>query len=204
MTTITEDGKLILRIREGDLEALGELYDHHHLDIYRTALAITCDHDSAEKVLQECFLRLNRSIHSLQPSHPLKSWLYREVVRLSYACVKRRRRWPLSLDWRHRNPKGPSPRSKTRKKEPQQELINALEGLEFYQRVVIVLYYYNSLVIDDIAGIMGCSLGIVKSRLYYGRENLRRRLSATFATPSEIRGELAVRFQELFLQNTEI
>jgi RNA polymerase sigma-70 factor (ECF subfamily) len=54
----------------------------------------------------------------------------------------------------------------------------AIDGLPINQRVVIVLYYLNDLSLQEIADILSVPVGTVKSRLHYGRENLRRQLDA--------------------------
>ncbi|MGH2522139.1 MAG: RNA polymerase sigma factor, partial [Anaerolineales bacterium] len=53
---------------------------------------------------------------------------------------------------------------------------HALDTLPLNQRVVIVLYYLNDLSLQEIAQILECPVGTVKSRLHYGRENLRHLL----------------------------
>jgi RNA polymerase sigma-70 factor (ECF subfamily) len=58
----------------------------------------------------------------------------------------------------------------------QDEVRKAIAGLNFNQRVVVVLHYLNGLNLEDIAEILDCPVGTVKSRLYYARENLRHKL----------------------------
>ena len=64
----------------------------------------------------------------------------------------------------------------------------AIDTLPFSQRVVIVLYYLNDLSLQEIGDILGVPVGTVKSRLHYGRENLRRQLEGTGQT-SEVQYE---------------
>ncbi|HJW84809.1 MAG TPA: sigma factor, partial [Anaerolineae bacterium] len=70
-----EDGQLILRLRTGDLSALGALYDTHRLQVFHTALAVTRDRQAAEDLLQECFLKLHRHADRIDPALPLAPWL---------------------------------------------------------------------------------------------------------------------------------
>lgn len=205
MTKIAEDGRLLLRLKAGDLGALGEIYDHHNANIFRTALAITCNHITAEKILKDCFLNLNRNIQSIEPSQSFQSWLLRETVNLAYTWGKQRVHWPITLDWPDQRAEVPSPNSlNTSGGNFQGELINAIAGLEIHQRVVVVLHYYNLLSIDEIADILECQPGTVKSRLHYGRENLRRQLNTSNIASPELRGGLRVDIQKLFLRNREI
>ena len=59
----------------------------------------------------------------------------------------------------------------------------AIDALAFSQRVVIVLYYLNNLNLQEIADILNCPVGTVKSRLHYGRENLRELLDDDAQAP---------------------
>jgi DNA-directed RNA polymerase specialized sigma24 family protein len=62
--------------------------------------------------------------------------------------------------------------------EIQTQVREAIRELNFNQRVVVVLHYMSGLSLEEIAEIIDCPVGTVKSRLYYARENLRRRLDA--------------------------
>ena len=92
-----QDNQLVLRLQGGDLEALGFLYDRHHQMVYRTALAITGDPETAADLLQEVFLRLHRYALRIDPQRPLKPWLYRMTANMAYTWIKRHHRWQRLL-----------------------------------------------------------------------------------------------------------
>jgi len=173
---MTQDAQLINRLKIGDLDALGELYDLYRLRVYRTALAITRDADAAEDILQEAFLRLNTHVNRVDTSLPLMPWIYRITVNLSYTWVTRHNRWTAPLEdfietligsARH------SPEPEADRREDIRLMQQAIESLAFSHKAVIVLYYLNDLSLQEIAEILNCPVGTVKSRLHYGRENLR-------------------------------
>jgi RNA polymerase sigma-70 factor (ECF subfamily) len=185
MTAITDDGEVVLRLQGGDLEALGELYDRHKTSAYRTALAITHDPIAADDILQDCFLKLYRYADTIDPTRPIKPWLNRVTVNLAYSWAKRKKRWQTPLDCVQQklvNPPHTSPERQVEWADTQNEVIQAITCLEIHHRIVIVLYYLNSLNIDEIATILNCPVGTVKSRLHYGREKLRAQLSANGTT----------------------
>jgi RNA polymerase sigma-70 factor (ECF subfamily) len=190
-TDARQDVRLIGRLRAGDLEALGALYDRYRLTVYRTALAITRDPAAAEDILQEVFLRLHAHAERVDTTRPLVPWLYRITVNLSYSWVTRRNKWRVPLEDFIDQLIGPAryhPEPIAERNEELRSIQRALEALTFNQRVVIVLYYLNELSLQEIADILGCPVGTVKSRLHYGRENLRQLLDGG-AQPAEVRYE---------------
>jgi RNA polymerase sigma-70 factor (ECF subfamily) len=175
---MSQDASHILRLQAGDLDALGILYDRYRLVVYRTALAITRDPDVAEDILQEVFLRLHTYAASVKPELPLPPWLYRVTINLSYTWFSKHR-WLAPLDdviecligpMRHR----PEPAAEHRA--GREQVQQAIDSLPFNQRVVVILHYLNDLSLQEIAEILSCPLGTIKSRLYYARESLRQQL----------------------------
>ena len=179
MAPHSQDGKLISQIRQGDLRALGVLYDRYKAQVFRTALAITRDSSTAEDILQESFMRFYANIDRLDESRPLAPWLYRVVVNLSYNWVTRRGRWlaPLeyAIDLLRSDPKT-SPEKVAERNELQQIVREALDSINFEHRVVLVLFYLGGFSLKEVAYILDLPEGTVKSRLHYGRERLRVRL----------------------------
>ena len=179
--TITSDLPLILQLQAGNIHALGELYDLYRLPVYRAALAITRDEAAAEDILQEAFLRFHASIQRFDVNLPVAPWLYRIAVNLSYTWVTRRARWYAPLeDFFEQliSPAKHDPEPVFEKNDTLRRIQAALETLPVNHRVVIALYYLNELSLQEIAEIVECPVGTVKSRLYYGREALRRALGA--------------------------
>lgn len=175
----SQDGKLILQIRRGNLLALGALYNKYKAQMFRTSLAITRDPSAAEDILQESFLKVYANANRLDENRPLAPWLYRVVVNLSYNWVTRRGRWlvPLeqAIEWLRAGPKS-LPEKVLEQSELEQIVREALDSLNFEHRVVLVLFYLNGLSLKEVAYILDLPEGTVKSRLHYGRKRLRSRL----------------------------
>lgn len=190
----SSDETMIRKLQAGDLDALGDLYDRYKDKIYQTALALLHDPVAAEDILQDCYLRLHRYAHSIDPMRPLMPWLYRVTVNLSYTWAKRRNRWltPFEVVQERiiHSPKT-SPEKQAEGNEVEEEIVQALTSINLQQRTVIVLYYINSLSTEEIAQILDCPVGTVKSRLFYGREKLRTRLAKTWMKTNEMRFEYA-------------
>jgi RNA polymerase sigma-70 factor (ECF subfamily) len=173
------DRDLILAIQAGSLDALGEIYTRHRHLVYRTALVITGDTEAANDLLQDVFLRLFRFAGNIDPSRPIEPWLYRMTTNLSYDWVKQRSRLPRPLedliDWLALPGKN-LPDAKVEQNDEWEQVQRAITSLPLPQRVVIVMYYLNDLSLQEIAEILEVPVGTVKSRLYYGRLRLRRKL----------------------------
>jgi RNA polymerase sigma-70 factor (ECF subfamily) len=179
MTSASTDRELIQRLCDGDLNALGTLYDRYRLLVFHTALAITRDRQAAEDILQECFLKVNSYARRIDISLPLEPWLYRVTVNLAYTYVTRRSRWLTSLENvidRLVSPARTNSEYHAEMSELQTVIQQAIDELQPSQRMTVILYYLNDLSLKEISYILDCPVGTVKSRLYYGRQHLRRQL----------------------------
>ena len=176
---IRDSKQLVLKLQDGSLEALGDLYDRYNRLVYRTALGVTGDPESASDLLQEVFLRLFRFAARIDPDRPLEPWLYRMTANLSYTWVKRRR-WSQPIedvsDWLAGSKKS-QPTYRAERNEAWQQVERAIQELPLPQRAVIVLYYINECSLQEVAEILDIPTGTVKSRLHYARQALKEHMS---------------------------
>jgi RNA polymerase sigma-70 factor (ECF subfamily) len=177
---MSEDAELVSRIRCGDLDAFEALYHKYKRQLYHTALAITGDSGAAEEILQDGFVRVYAAIERVDVSRPLSPWLYRIVVNLSYNWMNHHRHWPLALDTLIEHLiAGPaaSPEHAAEGSELRRMVWGAVASLSFKQRSAVVLFYLQGLSLQEIAYILDCPVGTVKSRLHYACKALREKLS---------------------------
>lgn len=175
-----EDSFLIARIRDGDIEALGELYERYKTKVYRTAIAITHDEHVADDILQEVFLRVNRYAESFDETQPFEPWVYRITVNLSYSWANKAKRWVHFFQGAMERLKAPSardPESVTAVREQRELVRRAIDRLPEPHRVVVILYYLEGLDVSEIALALEVPEGTIKSRLYYAREKLREAIA---------------------------
>lgn len=175
------DGWLVAQVREGDLDALGALYERHKALVHRTALAITHDECAADDVLQDVFLRIYTYAHCVDVSRPLEPWLYRVTVNQSYSWITRAKRWLRVLQavlgrWMASPEWQPGPEEQAQEREKWQYVQKAIDALPPSHRSAVVLHYLEGLSIEDIAAVLEIPEGTVKSRLYYARMRLRKAL----------------------------
>jgi len=188
--TMPDDKELIARLKAGDLDALGLLYDQYGTQIYRTALALTADEAAAEDVMQECLLRVFQYAHSLDSNLPLAPWLYRVTVNCSHTLSRKKRRF-LSLTEVLMEtllaPVQDGPENRAEIHDTEQRIHDAIQSLPLKQRAVVVLYYVNGLSVKEIASVVDCNVATVKTRLFHARIRLREVLDEP-TTVAEFRG----------------
>jgi RNA polymerase sigma-70 factor (ECF subfamily) len=190
---VLTDRELVLQLQKGDLTALGDLFDRHQRLVFRTAVGITGDEQVASDLLQDVFLRMHRFARHIDPDRPLEPWLYRTTANLTYTWMKRHKRWlrPLEdvAEWLAGSSKQ-LPANITETDEEWRDVKKAIASLSLQQRVVVVLYYINDLSLQEISEILDVPVGTIKSRLFYGRQALKKYLE----TGSEKHGEVNYEF----------
>lgn len=185
---VFETKELVLSLQGGSPEALGGLYDRFNRLVYRTALGIIGEPETAADLLQEVFLRLYRFASRIDPDRPLEPWLYRMTVNLSYTWVKRRK-WlqPLEemADWLAGD-RRLQPSVLAEQHETWDQMSRAVSKLPMPQRLVIVLYYIDECSLQEISEVLEIPAGTVKSRLHYARLALKETLNVQDSLVKEL------------------
>jgi len=189
---VQTDRELVLQLQQGDVVALGNLYDRHKNLVFRTALGITGDEQVAADLLQDVFLRMHRFAGHIDPDRPLEPWLYRTTANLTYTWMKRHKRWMRPLEdvaeWLVGSKKQ-LPSYMAEVSEEWKDVQKAVSSLNLQQRVVVVLYYINDLSLQEISEILDVPVGTIKSRLFYGRQALKKYLETDGVVHGEVNYE---------------
>ncbi len=175
---------LIDELREGDMAALAILVEKYKRLVYRVAVQITKNHEDANDVMQDTFLKVYESVHSFRKDAAFETWLYRIVVNHATNLVKhreRRRESPLSAasemeiqpDLRRTVDLANNPQLNAERKERQRWVTQAVNRLPLKQRTVVILHEFEGLTHSEIASILNCSEGTVRSRLHYAKQKLK-------------------------------
>ena len=179
----SEDAALLRRVAASDLAALECLFIRYQRQVFQLALGITRDAETAEEILQDTFYRLHRHAAELDGSLPLLPWLYRVAANLSYNQARRKRFWsePFHmLAERLRDTVRRSPEYIAEQHELQAIVRSLLDELPPNHRAVLVLHYLQDYSIPEIADILDCPEGTVKSRLHHARKLLKARLQRRY------------------------
>ena len=125
---------------------------------------------------------------------PISPWLHRVTVNLAYNYVARRKRSIGGLDVVLENlvaGAGSSPHRHAERSEVQDLVHSAIDSLSLEHRIVVVLFYLGDFKLEEIAYILDCPVGTVKSRLHYARGKLRVQLAGEMPSGPDVAYGLA-------------
>jgi RNA polymerase sigma-70 factor, ECF subfamily len=172
------DHELIEACRRGERDAFRALFETYQDKIYSIALRFSGDEALAMDIAQETFLKLFSCMSEFRGESSFGTWVYRMVVN---SCLDHKRRsWrliPIAGEVLAvlRVP-GDALHSLLHS-EMQGRVKGAVEKLPADQRIAVVLRYTEELSYEEIAEVLGCSVGTVASRLNRAHKALGRRLS---------------------------
>ena len=196
----TTDEVLLKRAGEGDQAAFLELYDRHRQPIFRFAYRLLGEVDIAEDVTHDCFLSLIRKPENFRPERaPLRTYLFAAARNLALKYFRDTGR-ETTLDEVTEEPQL-SPRQEPLRKLLDEELAAEVRRAVFtlppLQREALILFEYEGLSLNEIAGITGADVGAVKGRLYRARERLKSILRPYIDSGQELnRGREIVTLRE--------
>jgi RNA polymerase sigma-70 factor, ECF subfamily len=182
------DLHLVESLREGSERAYEELLIRFQQPVYALALRLLDDPSEACDVVQEVFLKVFRNVGSFRGQSTLKTWIYRITVNEAHNARRwffRHRRAEVELDknpeesrnWKEIIPdRGRSPFDVAFDSERHIMIEAALKRINPIFREAVALRDISDLAYEEIAEILGVSLGTVKSRILRGREALREEL----------------------------
>jgi len=183
-----DEGVLVQRARRGDLAAYDDLVKRYQERIYATIYHMTANHEDANDLAQESFIKAFHALKSFKGGSSFYTWLYRIAVNKTINFLKQRKnRIQMSLndlDFNaEHNPdlvaliSEQTPRREVNLSELQEKLNAAMLKLSEPHRLVMVLHDVQGMSHEEIAKIMDCNIGTVRSRLFYARQQMQALLS---------------------------
>ena len=189
------DAALVCRVAAGDSEAFETLLARYQGPIIGFLHGMLGEREDALDAAQEVFVRVFTQAHRYQPQAPFRSWLYRIATNLAIDQVRRRRRRLFGLlpsrPFRaadasdERNPlddvasPGASALEQLIDAERDTAVARAVATLPAPYRMALVLRDLQDLSYEEVADVLGCRVGTVKSRINRARNLLRDKLNAT-------------------------
>ena len=179
---------LVHRARRGDLKSYDELVKRYQERIYATIYHMTSNHEDANDLAQDSFIKAFQALGSFKGGSSFYTWLYRIAVNKTINFLKQRKnRMHMSLNDLDFNAEHDpdlmalishkTPRRDAGLNELQEKLNAALMKLSEPHRLVVVLHDVQGQSHEEIAKVMDCNIGTVRSRLFYARQQLQSELA---------------------------
>jgi RNA polymerase sigma-70 factor (ECF subfamily) len=181
------EDQMIQRGQKGDLNAFNELVLAYQDLVYRQALWILRERETAEDATQETFLKAYRKIHTFQLGRNFRNWLLRIATNQCLDMIRAAKRYPqqpleasdsdgevIEAHWL----KDPTqtPEQVMEMLELERRISGAIQRLSPEHRIVITLVDVKDLNYGEVSEILAIPLGTVKSRLCRARQQLRKEL----------------------------
>jgi RNA polymerase sigma-70 factor (ECF subfamily) len=184
----TQQAEWVRRAQQGDVQAFELLFQQHQRGVYNTVFQMVRNESDAADLTQEVFLRAWRSLPRLQAPEAFVAWLYRIAANLTRNWIRDNSRvrkesldQPVGNDedgaTREVADPGAGPAEALQVQTTCDAVQRAILGLSADHRMVVTLHHLEGMPVEQIAGVMSCSVGTVKSRLARAREHLRRKLT---------------------------
>jgi RNA polymerase sigma-70 factor (ECF subfamily) len=178
------DLTLVRRAQGDDVAAYDELVRRYQERIYATVYHMTSNHEDANDLVQETFIKAFRALKTFKGDSSFYTWIYRIAVNKTINFLKQRRnRLHMSLNDVDFNAENDpdlvalvserTPRRDLNLSELQEKLNAAMLKLSEHHRMVVTLHDIQGLSHEEIGTIMDCNVGTVRSRLFYARQQLQ-------------------------------
>lgn len=177
---VKELTELVNKVRLQHPGAFDLLYEKFKDQAYRTAVFLMGNKEDAKDVVQDTFVTVCFEINKLKKAEAFTAWFYRILTNNARANLKKHKRElpKEESEMQQINMKVQEDFSDMLlKQEEHKQLRKLINQMDEKYRTVIVLYYYNEFSIGEIAEIVDCRQGTVKSRLFKARKILEQQLS---------------------------
>jgi RNA polymerase sigma-70 factor (ECF subfamily) len=176
------DARLIERFKGGDREAFDRIVGRYRRDVYRIAYRMTSNHEDADDVAQETFLRAYGALGSFRGDASLKTWLFRIAMNLSInvgrsRAGRRTEERDLDVLPDAKASEGPTGERRLLAGEEAARVRGAVASLPPRQKQVVLLRMYEELSFHEIAEVLECPIGTAKANFFHAMKNLRKALA---------------------------
>jgi len=188
------DAALMLRVREGDLEAFEALVEKHKQAIHNFVSRTIGDPTEAEDLTQNVFVQAYKSAARYKAEARFTTWLFTIARNLCLNEIRRRTRHPLdSIESSQSEEESTAvrqyadtsalpPSELALREELESKIEEAILALPEKQRMALLMCREQELSYEDIAAVLGCSLSATKSLIHRARETLKAQLKPYLAS----------------------
>lgn len=188
MSEKEKDSNLVLRVQKGDVSAFNELVTKYRRKVMRLVSRFVYHQDEVDDITQDAFIRVYRALPNFRGDSSFYTWLYRIAIntaknhviagtRVGLLHFSREEGEPEKLEESERALQDfNTPESALINKQIEQTLSDALAFLSRERRMALMLCEIEGLSYQEIARIMKCPVGTVRSRIFRAREVISKKL----------------------------
>jgi len=170
-----QEHEAILACQRGEREAFDRLVERYQRAVYRLCYRYVNNHEDANDMAQEAFLRAYRAISKFRGDSSFATWLYRIAVNTCLNFRAARKPEPVELPEALADGR-PGAAEHVEYEQRARRIREAVTLLPEKQRATLILKIYHDLTHEEVAGILGSTVGTVKANLFHALGNLRKRL----------------------------
>lgn len=197
MSSVDPDALLVDRVKRGDMHAFEMLVVKYQRRIQRLVARMVRDPEQVEDIAQETFIRAYRALPQFRGESAFYTWLYRIAVNTAKKTLMDMKRDPVVTESALASSRSESnetsslenelstaetPEAVLASREIAQTVNAAIESLPEDLRQAIVLREIEGLAYEEIASVMNCPIGTVRSRIFRAREAIAQRLRPLLGT----------------------
>lgn len=175
-----DDRSLVEAFLAGRREAFDLIVDWHRRRVYQLCFRFVGNHEDASDLTQDVFVRAFKGLRNFKNESALGTWLYRVGVNvcLNRAALKKPETEPIEAT-QHIDSRTEDPLEHVLRDERAAAVRVAIDKLPPKQRATLLLRVYQDLTHEEIATILGSSVGAVKANFFHALGNLKRQLQAS-------------------------
>ena len=175
---LADDRTLVDACLDGSREAFDVIVERHQRQVYQLCYRFAGNHEDASDLAQDVFIRAYRGLHSFKGRSAFSTWLYRIAVNVCLNRVgARSQKWTPLDAADHPDLREERADARILRDERAAAVRAAIARLPKKQRAALILRVYHDLPHDEIAAIVGSSVGAVKANFFHALANLKKLLS---------------------------
>lgn len=170
-----DDQALVAAAADGDRDAFDEIVVRHSRAVYQVCYRFVSNHDDASDLAQETFVRAWKGLRTFKGQAALSTWLYRIAVNvcLNHVGARRPAVEPLDAE-RFVDSSAEPPGASLLREERAAAVQKAIARLPDKQRATLILRAYHEMSHQEIAEVLGSSVGAVKANFFHALANLKK------------------------------
>ncbi len=183
------DAELVAQVRGGFKDAFGQLVERYQQMVEHIAKKMIADEWIAHELAQEAILQAFLSLNHLRDASRFKSWLYGITLNICRSYLHDQEIDMLSLEAIMGGVRSDivtsfddtvDPQTIAEEHDLHRLVLQAIEGLSSRDKEATLLFYYEQLTLQEIAALLGVSVGTIKGRLYRARKQLQKELATGY------------------------